>query len=53
MDALFTIAPIAVFIIGVMMVAKNYKKGWAQTDTLSGIAFILISLPSVLSMIGI
>jgi hypothetical protein len=53
MATLFSIAPIAVFIIGVMMVAKNYKKGWAQTDTLSGIAFILISLSGVLSLLGI
>jgi hypothetical protein len=53
MTALFTIAPIIVLVIGVMMVAKHYKKGWGQSETLSGLAFILISLPSVLSIIGI
>lgn len=53
MNAIYTIAPAVVFVIGVMLVAKNYKKGWGQGETLTGIAFILISLPSVLSMLGL
>jgi len=53
MNAIYSIAPIIVFVIGIMMVAKHYKKGWSQSETLSGLAFILISLPSVLSMLGL
>jgi len=53
MNALYTIAPAIVFVIGVMLIAKHYKKGWGQSETLTGLAFILMSLPSVLSMLGL
>jgi len=53
MNAIYSIAPAVVFIIGVMLVVKHYRKGWGQSETLTGIAFVLISLPSVLSMLGL
>jgi len=52
MSALFILANIVVFIIGLMMVSKNYKSGWDTPPTLSGIAFVLIALPGVLSLVG-
>jgi hypothetical protein len=35
-----------------MLVAKNYQQGWMHHAVLAGIAFILMALPSVLSMVG-
>jgi|GEM_PF-6153025 len=39
---------VAVLAIGIYMVYKNFDKGWQSPPVLSGIAFILLALPSIL-----
>ena len=53
MLSLYALFGVVVFAIGVLMVAKHYKGGWMTPPVLSGIAFILLTLPSILSMVGI
>lgn len=53
MSFLFSLFDIAILAIGIMLVVKHYQGGnWTTPPVLSGIAFILIALPSVLYMIG-
>jgi len=51
MSYLFIIFNIAVFTIGLLMINKHYKNGWDKPPVLSGIAFVLIALPSILSIV--
>jgi len=44
---------VLVLVIGIMLVTKHYKHGWGKPETLSGLAFILLVLPSVLSALGL
>lgn len=53
MFTVYLLLQLAVLAIGIFMVAKHHKNGWATPPVLSGIAFILISLPSLLAMIGL
>jgi len=39
--------------IGVFMIVKNYKNGWLIPPVLSGIAFILLTLPNILGTISL
>lgn len=52
MYSLFSLFDIVVLVIGIMLVAKNYQMGWMNPTVLGGVAFILLALPSVMSMAG-
>lgn len=51
MDNLYLFFDALVFIIGLGMIAKHYSKGLMTPPVLSGLAFILISLPSLLAFL--
>ena len=44
---------VVVLIIGIMMIVQHNAHGWMKPPVLSGVAFVLIALPSVLSMLGL
>ncbi len=50
MTSLFITANILVLLIGIFMIGKYSGQGWVTPPTLSGLAFILISLPVVLTL---
>ncbi|GEM_PF-3354182 len=47
---LFASTTILVFLIGIFMVAAYRKGGWLTPPVLSGIAFILLSLPALVRL---
>jgi len=51
MTTLYILFNGAVFVIGLIMIQKNYSNGWMTPPVLSGIAFVLISLPSIIALV--
>ena len=52
MPYVFISVNILVFVIGIIMLSKYYKSGLWSPPVMSGVAFILISVPGILSLIN-
>lgn len=52
MSTLFMLFDVLVLVIGLMMIVKHCGHGWMTPPVLSGVAFVLIALPSVMMMVG-
>ncbi len=51
MSTLFMLFSIIVFAIGIVLVVKHKDGGWMSPAVLTGIALILIELPSILALV--